>query len=190
MIPDQLTQNDRLRLLQLARQALVKAVNGERVPPLNLKDEADCLQEVGATFVTLTIGNELKGCIGTLDATIPLVEDVREHVVAAAIQDYRFTSITPDELPDIKIEISRLTPPKHLEYSDPYELLDKLRPHLDGVVLKKGHRRATFLPQVWEKVSSPEDFLSYLCHKLGESADAWKTQKLEVWIYQVEKFRE
>lgn len=190
MIPDQLNMMDRLRLLELAREAVKQAVMGEKLVPLNIEVESPCLQEIGATFITLTRRGELRGCIGALEASMPLAEDVREHAVAAALQDYRFQSITEDELPEIRIEISRLTPPVRLEYSGPEDLLCRLRPDLDGVVLKNGERRATFLPQVWQKVSAPEDFLSYLCHKLGEPPDAWKTKNFEVWVYQVEEFHE
>jgi uncharacterized protein len=190
MMPAQLNQKDRLRLLELARQALEEAVKGEKLTPLKLEKESDCLQEIGASFITLTRKGELRGCIGALEATMPLAVDVREHAVAAALQDYRFQSVTQDELSEIEIEISCLTAPQRLEYREDKELLCKLRPELDGVILKKDNRRATFLPQVWKKVPSPEDFLSYLCHKLGEPPDAWRTQNLEVWVYQVEEFHE
>jgi len=190
MIPGQLTDQERARLLALARQALEMGVRGEGVSPLDLHSETPCLQEPGASFVTLTYRGELRGCIGALDAYQPLVEDVREHAVAAAVNDYRFPQVRPDELVDIKIEISRLTPPQPLEYSTPEELPQKLRPYVDGVVVRDGIRRATFLPQVWEKIPDPELFLCHLCQKMGASPDYWKRKKLEVLIYQVEEFCE
>ena len=95
-----------------------------------------------------------------------------------------------DEIDKIKIEISRLTTPQPLAYANSEDLLKKLRPGIDGVVLKEGSRRATFLPQVWEKLTSPETFLDHLCQKMGAHAKLWRQEKLEVLIYQVEEFHE
>jgi uncharacterized protein len=190
MIPDQLTPDERTALLRFARQALEEGVNENLLQPLDLSTLPAALQAVGASFVTLTQKGDLRGCIGALEASQPLVEDVREHAVAAALQDYRFPPVTPDELSEIEIEISRLTPTRPLEYNTPQELLERLRPFIDGVVLKYGSRRATFLPQVWEKIPDPAVFLSQLCQKMGAPADLWQRKKLEVFTYQVEEFSE
>ncbi len=190
MIPDLLSPEERTILLKLARQALEKGVCGEPLPPVDLQSLSPILRETGATFVTLTRGGELRGCIGTLDASQPLAEDVQEHAIAAALHDYRFPQVVPDELTEIKIEVSRLTPLKPLVYDDPEELPRRLRPCVDGIVLRDGFRRATFLPQVWEKIPDPELFLSYLCQKMGAPHDLWRQKKLEVWMYQVEEFHE
>jgi uncharacterized protein len=190
MTPDYLTQEDKKTLLRLARQALEDALTGEELPSLNISNLSACLQEFGASFVTLTRRGELRGCIGALDANMPLVEDVRCHAVAAALKDYRFPPLTIDELPDIKIEISRLTPLQRLEYENAEDLLRLLRPFVDGVVICDGIRRATFLPQVWDKVPNVELFLSLLCQKMGGLGDLWRCQPLQVWLYQVEKFSE
>jgi AmmeMemoRadiSam system protein A len=190
MIPDQLNPEDRAILLKLARQSLEKGVCGEPLPPLDLLALPEGLRENGATFVTLTSGGELRGCIGALDASMPLAEDVQEHAIAAAMHDFRFPHVMPEELPEIHIEISRLTPLKLLEYNEPEELLKRIRPCVDGVVLRDGLRRATFLPQVWDKIPDPALFLSYLCQKMGAPHDLWLKKKLEVWIYQVEEFHE
>ena len=120
----------------------------------------------------------------------PLAEDVREHAIAAARDDYRFPPVQTSELGAINVEVSRLTAPVPLEYSTPEDLIAKLRPHVDGVILRDGSRRATFLPQVWEKLPRAEDFLANLCYKMGASADLWKRKHLDVKIYQVEEFRE
>jgi AmmeMemoRadiSam system protein A len=190
MIPEFLDPEERAHLLRLARQALEKGVRGEPLPELDLPSLSPRLREIGASFVTLTNRGELRGCIGALEATLPLAVDVQEHAVAAALDDYRFPHVIPDELPEIHIEISRLTPPAPLEYETPQELLTLLRPCVDGVVLKDGFRRSTFLPQVWEKIGDPVLFLSYLCQKMGAAQDLWARKKLEVWIYQVEEFQE
>lgn len=188
MIPDQLTPAERSKLLELARQSLELGVCAEPLSPIDLDTLPQRLREPGATFVTLTRNGELRGCIGALEAYLPLAEDVREHAIAAALQDYRFPQVRPEELPEIEIEISRLTKPQPLDYIGPEDLLTKLRPGIDGVVIRDGPRRATFLPQVWEKIPDPAIFLSYLCQKMGAVPDLWRRKKLDVLIYQVEVF--
>jgi AmmeMemoRadiSam system protein A len=115
---------------------------------------------------------------------------VREHAVAAALEDPRFPPVKERELNTIEIEVSRLTPPIPLEYKDATDLLSKLRPHVDGVILRDAFRRATFLPQVWEKISDPAEFLDNLCYKMGANPDLWRRKHLDVLTYQVEEFRE
>jgi AmmeMemoRadiSam system protein A len=185
-----LDEEERRLLLRIARQALEACVSGQPLPPLDWENLPARLKEPGATFVTLTREGQLRGCIGALEAHLPLAEDVREHARAAALEDYRFPQVEPEELPTITIEISRLTPPQPLDYQSPEELIAKLRPGTDGVVLRDGFRRATFLPQVWEKIPDPELFLAHLCQKMGASSTAWRQKKLEVFTYQVEEFHE
>ena len=185
-----LTQIEKDHLLKLARQALESGVRGELVAPLDMSTLSRHLCEPGATFVTLTEGGNLRGCVGALEAYQPLAEDVREHAIAAALQDYRFSPVRPDELPDIQIEVSRLTQPVQMDYQTPEELISRLRPGIDGVILRDGSRRATFLPQVWEKLPDPDTFLSYLCEKMGAAPNLWKNKRLQVALYQVEEFHE
>lgn len=185
-----LTNDEKIILLRLARQALEYAVQGRTIKPLDLKLFPPKLGEVGSSFVTLTKKGELRGCIGSLEPYLPLIDDVREHAVAAALQDYRFPPVESDELIMIRIEISRLTLPQPLVYDNSEDLLKKLRPGIDGVILKDRHHRATFLPQVWEKIPEPADFLDHLCHKMGAPPDLWRYKKLVVEIYQVEEFHE
>ena len=157
-----LNDQERKTLLTLARQALELGVFGKELPPLNLKSLSSRLQRPGASFVTLTIDDNLRGCVGALEATQPLAEDVRLHAVAAALQDYRFPPVIPEEIPLIKIEVSCLTPLQKLEYTSPEDLISRLQPGVDGVVLTDGIRRATFLPQVWKKVPEAVIFLNLL----------------------------
>jgi AmmeMemoRadiSam system protein A len=190
MPEDKLTAEEKDTLLELARGALEAGVRGQILPPLDLDALSPRLQEDGASFITLTINGNLRGCIGALEPYQPLAEDVREHAVAAALQDFRFPNVEPDELPQIAIEVSRLTPPTPLEYTTPEDLLSKLRPGIDGVVLRDAPRRATFLPQVWEKLPDPADFLANLCYKMGAGPDRWRVKHLDVLVYQVEEFHE
>lgn len=190
MTEDKLTTEEKDTLLQLARQALEMGVRGDKLPPLDLESMPARLREDGASFVTLTIGGNLRGCIGALEPSMSLAQDVREHAVAAALQDYRFPNVGPDELSQIEIEVSRLTIPVPLEYTTPEDLMSKLRPGIDGVFLRDGVRRATFLPQVWEKIPDPAEFLDNLCYKMGAEADLWRKKHLDVSIYRVEEFHE
>jgi AmmeMemoRadiSam system protein A len=177
-------------ILKLARDALQIAAAREHLPPIDLNNLPAELQKPGASFVTLTKNEALRGCIGALEAKLPLAEDIRQHAVAAALHDYRFPNVEVDEIDEIRIEVSILTEPKPLEYEDPETLLELLRPSVDGVIITDGLRRATFLPQVWERIPSPSMFLSMLCEKASMPSDAWKTKKLQVFIYQVETVHE
>lgn len=187
---DKLTAEEKKTLLHLARQALEAGVRGLPPPPIDASTMTSALTAGGASFVTLTIHGELRGCIGALEPYQPLAEDVREHAVAAALEDYRFPQVQEAELPRISIEISRLTVPVPLDYSTPEDLLAKLHPGVDGVILRDGFHRATFLPQVWEKIPEKEAFLANLCYKMGASPNSWKRKHMEVLIYEVEEFHE
>lgn len=187
---DPLTLEEQNTLLRLARQALESSVKGEALLPLDPSTLPPRLREQGASFVTLTIGGALRGCIGALEPYQSLAQDVREHAVAAAQEDPRFPAVSAPELDRIQIEVSRLTRPVPLPYRDADDLLSRLRPHVDGVILRDAFRRATFLPQVWEKIPDPAEFLSNLCYKMGAEPDLWRKKHLEVLVYQVEEFHE
>jgi uncharacterized protein len=187
---EELSTEERSILLRLARQALESSVCHQPLELLDLNSLPERLREPGATFVTLTEREMLRGCVGALEAYQPLAEDVREHAIAAGLEDYRFPPVRPEEIPWVKIEISRLTAPTKLEYDKPEDLLELLRPGVDGVVLRDETRRATFLPQVWEKLPDPHEFLGHLCNKMGVEANYWRYHKLQVYTYQVEEFHE
>ena len=187
---DFLKQTEKQILLVIAREAITDVVKGKKLAVINLEDYSSNLQKDGASFVTLTKGGRLRGCIGALEPYQPLILDVQEHAVAAAVSDYRFPRVREEELSQLKIEISRLTTIKPLVYGSTPELIQKLRINVDGVLIKDGGRRATFLPQVWEQLPDPAEFLSHLCMKMGAQADLWRRRKLEVFTYQVEKFKE
>lgn len=177
-------------LLTIARDAIERSVQGESLTKIDLPSLPISLQEQGASFVTLTINERLRGCIGTLEAHQPLAIDVQEHAVAAALQDFRFPPIQPEELSKIAIEISILTPHAPLQYDNPQDLINILRPRIDGVVLQDGFRKATFLPQVWDQLPDPAEFLSHLCLKMGALGDLWRKKPLQVFTYQVQEFHE
>ena len=185
-----LTDGEKQTLLRIARDAIENAVRGKSLPPFKDESLTPTLRDKGASFVTLTISGDLRGCIGALEAYQSLAEDVREHAIAAALEDPRFPPVTERELSRIEIEVSFLTQPQELQYSTLEDLLEKLRPNVDGVILRHGFRKATFLPQVWEKVADPSDFLDQLCYKMGVSANTWRETKLQVYTYQVEEFHE
>ncbi|MHC1739560.1 MAG: AmmeMemoRadiSam system protein A [Anaerolineaceae bacterium] len=190
MNPSELTSEEKKTLLKLARQTIEAVASGKHKPSLTTEQLTPALRAHGAVFVTLTIGGELRGCIGSLQAFRPLVDDVQDHSVDAALHDYRFMPVSEEEVPLLKIEISQLTIPLPLEFADLAELPAKLKPNIDGVVLHDGVRSATFLPQVWEQLPDPESFLSQLCLKMGASADLWRRKKLQVSIYHVDEFHE
>jgi len=187
---DILSDADKAVLLKLAREALEAAVHGQPAPPMDATALSPALKRTGCSFVTLTEGDNLRGCIGALHAVGPLYEDVCLHAAQAALEDYRFTSVVPAELPRLEIEISVLSEPLPLAYNQPDDLLHLLRPEVDGVVLQQGLRRATFLPQVWEDIPDPAQFLGRLCEKMGREPGLWRKTRLDVQTYQVEKFTE
>jgi len=180
------THEEKKFLLKIARGSLDASVRKKhyeepsKIPPL-LREKRGC-------FVTLTVNEALRGCIGYIEPVMPLYKAVIENAQNAALNDPRFNPVIVDELVDINIEISVLTVPQPLEYADPDDLLDKLRPEIDGVILLKGGYQATFLPQVWEKLPDKIQFLQNLSIKAGLPNDGWKTASYK--IYQALHFEE
>lgn len=178
-------------LLNLARTVIEQAAHGEKHFKLPDAPDSERLRAPGAAFVTLhTLSGRLRGCIGTLEAHSPLIEDVRHNAQAAAFSDPRFPPVSAAELDNLVVEVSVLTPPEPLAFDGPDDLIRKLRPNVDGVLIRRQRNGATYLPQVWEQLSDPQEFLSYLCEKAGLPANTWRSPGLEVFTYQVEKFAE
>jgi AmmeMemoRadiSam system protein A len=179
-------------LVKLARKTIENALGLQdedcRLPenPLN----QDAMREKRGVFVTLTRHGQLRGCIGFLEARESVVDAVRHNAINAAFSDPRFPPLNDSEIADIDIEVSILTEPKILEYDDSFDLSKKLKPGIDGVIIRYGLHSATFLPQVWEQLPGKEEFLSHLCLKAGLPANAWEKSKLDVLTYQVEYFEE
>jgi AmmeMemoRadiSam system protein A len=178
------------RLLRIAREAIEFNLKNHLENKLELSTLPAELKADGACFVTLTRDGELRGCIGSLEARQPLALDVQEHAVDAAFHDFRFPPLSESELEGLHIEISVLSAPVPLPYQNTENLPGLLHPGVDGVILARGLRRATFLPQVWEQVPEPTTFLDMLCEKMGFEYDLWRRQKLDVFIYRVESFEE
>jgi len=138
----------------------------------------------------LTKRGQLRGCIGHIFPQEELYRAVMDNARNAALRDPRFTPVQPDELDKIEIEVSVLTVPEPLAFSSPDDLLNKLRPHRDGVVLQIGGRGATYLPQVWEQIPDKVHFMDSLAEKAGLAPDAWRGRDTKVLIYHVEAFKE
>ena len=172
-------------LLALARAAICERMGRACQPDPG----APWLAEPGATFVTLTQSGELRGCIGSLEAHRPLLEDVKSNACAAAFRDPRFAPLTDDEIERTCVEVSLLSPMRPLTFCCEQDALDQLRPGVDGVVLEYGHHRGTFLPQVWEQLPNKEDFMAHLKYKAGLPPDFW-ADDVKLYCYTVEKWKE
>ncbi len=171
----------------MARSAIEKKLTGiDKVPTLN----DPSLNRSSGTFVTLKIDGHLRGCIGNIEAAGSIYEAIKSNALNAAFCDYRFSPLRLDELKQVHIDISILTPASALSYDDAHDLLMKLRPGIDGVILRHGAAAATFLPQVWDQLPNPEDFLGHLCRKAGLPEKAWRNFHPEILIYQVQCFEE
>ena len=183
--PDQPDADKGATLLKLARSEIAAKLGHEADAPI----QASWLAEPGASFVTLTRQGELRGCIGTLEAHRPLGLDVRENAVAAAFRDPRFMPLTLAEFEEIRVEVSLLSPAEPLAVASEADVLANLRPGIDGVVFEYGHYRSTFLPQVWEQLPDPAEFLAHLKRKAGLAADFWADQ-VRLSRYTVTKWKE
>ena len=187
---DTLTEDQGRLLLKIARLTIEQELFARKGQKVNETEVPPIFQEKRGTFVTLTEKGQLRGCIGHIIPQESMLEGVRENALNAAFRDPRFHPLRPDEWKDVKIEVSILTDPKPLSYTDARDLLSKLRPGIDGVIIKKGYHQATFLPQVWDQLPDKREFLTHLCYKAGLDGDAWKETGLEVSTYQVQAFEE
>ena len=185
-----LTEQEGKYLLDVARKTIYQELFKNKAGDQGNELGSPKFSEKRGTFVTLTINNNLRGCIGHIIPQESLLEGIRENAINAAFKDPRFPPLTKKEWEGVKIEISILTDPSPLEYSDADDLLKKIRPDVDGVIIKKGFYQATFLPQVWEQLPDKKDFFTHLCLKAGMDGNEWKNGKLEVYTYQVQAFEE
>jgi uncharacterized protein len=172
-------------LLPIARAAISRVLN----VPHTADESAPWLSEHAACFVTLTQDGELRGCIGSLQAHRTLLADVKSNAVSAAMRDPRFTPLTVEELDITTVEISLLSTSKEMTVRDEADALAQLRPGVDGIIFEYGHYRSTFLPQVWESLAQPRDFLAMLRRKAGLPDDFWE-QGVKLSRYTVTKWSE
>ncbi len=177
-------------LLKIARQAIASAFGqAPEVDKEALVAQYPELAKEQATFVTLTIGGQLRGCIGSIVPHRRLIDDLVANARAAAFEDPRFSPLTAEEFENVDIEVSLLTVPQALEYSDIEDLRRKIRPGEDGVILHLDGRQATFLPQVWEELNDFDLFFAHLCLKAGLPQNCLAYHPT-IFTYRVEKFKE
>lgn len=189
---DKYSVQEKEYLLNLARETIAWYLKYKQLPEPQAQILSDNLKENRPCFVTLMHKGRLRGCIGMFEFNSPLYKNVISRARAAAAEDDRFIPITYEELKDINIEISILTEPRDLKFSDPQDLLKKLIPLEDGVILYTLYGASTYLPQVWEQLPDKEDFLSSLCAKHGAPPNYWKDnyKNLRVEIYKAVHFEE
>ncbi len=172
-------------LLILARNAIAARLG---LPEQPIAIPAD-LNEPGATFVTLTRDGQLRGCIGSLQAWRALSTDIQENARAAAFSDPRFKPLTSGEMEHIRVEVSLLSPAQPIVFTSEADALGQLRPGIDGIILSAGCHRATFLPQVWDLLPNPVEFMAHLKQKAGLPPAYWGND-IHLERYTVEKWRE
>jgi len=165
--------SDRLVLLDVARRAIEHGLESRSVLPVDAAAFSPFLQEPRACFITLKKSGALRGCMGCLDATLPLIRAVAHYAHQAAFHDPRFEALQPHELADVSISISVLSSAVPIEFTSEADLLSQLQPGIDGVTLTEGRRTATLLPQVWDHVADPRVFVRHLKRKAGLAENYW-----------------
>ena len=180
-----LNKEHQQRLLDLAKSSIQHGLQTGRPLKINLADFPAELTEHRATFVTLRKHDQLRGCIGMLEAVRPLAEDIAENAYSAAFKDSRFPPLEADELGELEIHLSILTPAEPVSFTSEQDLLTQLQPGIDGLILQEGHRRGTFLPSVWEQLPKPEQFLRHLKQKAGLAPDYW-SENIRIYRYRTE----
>lgn len=173
-------------LLRIAKSAILRHFGKDNtIDREELVAKHPYLNENGAAFVTLKYKEQLRGCIGSIMAHKKLLDDIIENAESAAFSDPRFTPLSSNELADLRVEVSVLSEPEILEYSDFDDLVQKVQPNIDGLILKHGVYHGTFLPQVWEQLPNPKDFLEHLCMKAGADPSIYKEHPA-IYRYRVE----
>ncbi|MEN8166624.1 MAG: AmmeMemoRadiSam system protein A [Pseudomonadota bacterium] len=184
---NRLTVEAQRTLLRIARESILHGLDKAQALEVHAIDFSSELQVERASFVTLNRFGQLRGCIGHLEACMPLVEDVAENAYSAAFRDPRFPSLARNEYADLDIHISVLTPAEPLAFTSESDLLKKIRPGIDGLILVDGLAKGTFLPSVWASLPKAEDFLRHLKHKAGLAENHW-SETLKVYRYETESF--
>lgn len=183
-MPPQQTEIGRV-LLPIARASIARQLGAQYAA----NESAPWLRAQGASFITLTLQGKLRGCIGTLRAHRPLLDDVKANAVAAAFRDPRFKPLTAQEYEATEVELSLLSAVTALTFTDQSSALAQIKPHEHGVILEYGHHRSTYLPQVWESIPDPVMFMATLKQKAGLPPDFWEAG-VKIATYTVAKFKE
>ena len=184
---EQLPDDQRRSLLELARASIAHGLTYDRPLLVDCNDYPAALRQERATFVTLHLHHQLRGCIGSLEAQRPLCQDVADNAFSAAFRDPRFAPVTAPESEQLTLDISVLSPPAAMHFDSEADLLSQIRPGIDGLIIEDGRHRGTFLPSVWEQLPLPAEFLRQLKRKAGLPSDYW-SQDLRVSRYTTESF--
>ncbi len=182
-----ITEAQQQTLLSVARQSILDGLQQHKLIPLQLECYPPPLLQKRATFVTLNIAGQLRGCIGTLKAHRPLVLDVAHNAFAAAFSDPRFVPLSQPEYEPLEIHLSILNPAEEMTFTSEQDLIDQLRPGIDGLIMQEGRQQGTFLPSVWQQLPEPKQFIQHLKHKTGLAADYWSAD-LRIWRYTTTSF--
>lgn len=177
-------------LLRLARQALEADLIGSGIPATDFTSIPSELQRTSPCFVTLKKDGDLRGCMGDLTSSDPLYMCVIKNISHAAKRDYRFLPLRKDEVKETVIEVSILTEPVLVLKDDRQKFVEDLKPNQDGIVFRLGEKEATFLPQVWQQITSKEEFLAELCKKAQLEPSCWNDKRVEIYKYQAADFTE
>jgi len=181
-------EDQRKKMLGMAHKAIEKGLETGKPLAVDAHDWPDWAQQQRAAFVTLHLDGRLRGCIGSLAAHRPLICDIAENAFSAAFRDPRFAKLTVAEFTRIEMDISVLSEPEPLPFKDEADLLAKMRPGVDGLILQSGGRRGTFLPQVWDQLPDKHTFLAHLKTKAGFAGDYW-SDDIQIQRYTTETFK-
>ena len=182
---DYMNDHDQTLLLDTAKRAITFGLTENLALPIDANEFEPALQQHRASFVTLHLDENLRGCIGTLEAYQPLIIDVAQNAFNAAFRDPRFSAVTQKEFSQLHYHISILTPPSALVVTSEADLINQLRPNIDGIIIQEGMKRGTFLPSVWEQLPDKKSFLTQLKLKAGFSPSYW-SDNITVERYEVE----
>lgn len=180
---------DRRALIALARESIDTALSLRALTPYPAREVSPALHEHRSAFVTLRIGEDLRGCCGSIEPSRPLFQEVWRSAWASAFADPRFAPLTEQEWPSTHIHLSVLERPQPIDAATELRVLEQLRPGVDGLILQLGANRATFLPAVWEQLPTPREFLRHLKAKAGWHPDFWSPQ-IKAERYAAESFGE
>lgn len=182
-----LVKTDRYLLRKLARDAIKYGLMHQAIMPVELETMPKSVNQPGASFVTLFLKGSLRGCIGSIEAHRPLAQDVASNAYAAAFRDQRFEPVDDLIVDDLTLHIAVLTTPEQLHCASEQELIARLRPGRDGLIIEDDTHRATFLPAVWDSLPNPERFVAELKRKAGLRPDYW-SPGLRCYRYRTERF--